>query len=144
MHGFNTRQPLGAYTARLNFGVALFFLLSGFLLYRPFVAARLEGGRGPSVRDYTRRRVLRIVPAYWVALTVLALTVPQYLRRVFSAHWWAYFALMQSWSGTRSWTASASTWSLSVEAAFYMLLPLFAYVRRGWRRRGATNRRGSS
>ena len=69
--GFNTDNALGAYTARLNFGVTLFFLLSGFLLYRPFVAARLQGRPPIRIRDFVRRRVLRIVPAYWVCLVVL-------------------------------------------------------------------------
>src|SRR4051794_41542872 len=64
---FNSLNPLGAWTARLDCGVAIFFVLSGFLLYRPFVAARLGGRPGPSVGRYARRRLLRIIPAYWVA-----------------------------------------------------------------------------
>ena len=51
-------------------GVAIFFVISGFLLYRPFLAA--SRGGPAAIRGYLRRRVLRIVPAYWVALTVLA------------------------------------------------------------------------
>ena len=52
----------------LDIGVAVFFLISGFLLYRPFVAAAFEGRPGPSVRRFFRRRLLRIFPAYWLAL----------------------------------------------------------------------------
>ncbi|HVM63588.1 MAG TPA: acyltransferase family protein, partial [Acidimicrobiales bacterium] len=67
--GFTTRQHFwGAFTARGEIGVAVFFLISGFLLYRPFVAAHLEGRPGPAIRPYLKRRILRIVPAYWVAL----------------------------------------------------------------------------
>src|ERR1700754_2902995 len=58
--GFNSAHALGAWTARLDCGVAIFFVLSGFLLYPPFVAARLAGRPVPSVRRYARRRVLRI------------------------------------------------------------------------------------
>lgn len=50
-------------------GVAMFFTLSGFLLYRPFVAAHLAGRRRPSTGRFLRRRLLRIYPAYLVALT---------------------------------------------------------------------------
>src|SRR3954453_12575172 len=43
-------------------GVAIFFVLSGFLLYRPFANARLRGAGVPSVRAYFRRRALRVFP----------------------------------------------------------------------------------
>ena len=43
-------------TARLNAGVAVFFVISGFLLYRPFVAARLEGRERPSAGRFWWRR----------------------------------------------------------------------------------------
>src|SRR4051794_28824461 len=56
--GFNADNWLGQFTARLNVGVALFFLLSGFLLYRPFVHARYTGRAPIRIRDYARRRVL--------------------------------------------------------------------------------------
>ena len=44
-------------------GVAIFFAISGFLLYRPFVSARLNGAPRPAARTYLRRRILRILPA---------------------------------------------------------------------------------
>jgi peptidoglycan/LPS O-acetylase OafA/YrhL len=53
----------------LRFGLTLFFVLSGFLLYRPFVAAAMAKRPLPSIRDYLRRRALRILPAYWVILS---------------------------------------------------------------------------
>ena len=128
---FNSLNFVGAWTARLDCGVAIFFVLSGFLLYRPFVAARLDGRPGPSVRRYARRRVLRIIPAYWVALIVLGLTVPQYLSTpVFSSHWWATFPLIQSWSSATIVDGISVAWSLSVEAAFYVFLPFYAWALR--------------
>ncbi len=63
---------LGAYTARLgNYGVTIFFLLSGFLLYRPFVVAHFESSDGPNWRCSMSAGSSRIIPAYWVALTFL-------------------------------------------------------------------------
>jgi peptidoglycan/LPS O-acetylase OafA/YrhL len=64
------------YTAHLDVGVTVFFLISGFLLYRPFVRARLNHEAMPGVAAYGWRRLLRIGPAYWVALTLVALWLP--------------------------------------------------------------------
>jgi peptidoglycan/LPS O-acetylase OafA/YrhL len=123
---FNVINPLGAYTARLNMGVAFFFVISGFLLYRPFLAARFAGRPVPRIRDYARRRVLRILPAYWLALTVLAATVG--LCGVFSRDWWIYYGLLQNNSQTTVLCGIGAAWSLCIEAAFYVALPLWALL----------------
>jgi peptidoglycan/LPS O-acetylase OafA/YrhL len=124
--GFNSAHALGAWTARLDCGVAIFFVLSGFLLYRPFVAARLDGRNGPRVMRYARRRALRILPAYWTALVLIGLLSPHDAPGVFGPHWWAYFGLVQSWSSATILGGLGVAWSLSVEAAFYVLLPFYA------------------
>jgi peptidoglycan/LPS O-acetylase OafA/YrhL len=123
---FNVGNRLGAYTARLNMGVAFFFVISGFLLYRPFLAARLAGQPGPRIRDYARRRVLRIVPAYWAALTILAATVG--LCGVFTGDWWIYYLLLQNNSKATTLCGIGAAWSLTIEAAFYVALPLWALL----------------
>jgi peptidoglycan/LPS O-acetylase OafA/YrhL len=123
---FNVINPLGAYSARLNMGVAFFFVISGFLLYRPFLAARFAGRPVPRIRDYARRRVLRILPAYWLALTVLAATVG--LCGVFSRDWWIYYGLLQNNSQATVLCGIGAAWSLAIEAAFYVALPLWALV----------------
>jgi len=46
----------------LNVGVTIFFLISGFLLYRPFIAHRAGGAKAPPVSQYAKRRALRISP----------------------------------------------------------------------------------
>jgi peptidoglycan/LPS O-acetylase OafA/YrhL len=123
---FNVINPLGAYTARLNMGVAFFFVISGFLLYRPFLAARFAGRPVPRIRDYARRRVLRILPAYWLALTVLTATVG--LCGAFSRDWWIYYGLLQNNSQATVLCGIGAAWSLCIEAAFYVALPLWALL----------------
>jgi peptidoglycan/LPS O-acetylase OafA/YrhL len=123
---FNTENALGAYTARLNMGVAFFFVISGFLLYRPFLAARFGGRPMPRIRDYARRRVLRIVPAYWVALTILTATVG--LCGVFSGDWWIYYGLLQNTRLSTTLCGIGAAWSLAIEASFYVALPLWALL----------------
>ena len=51
----------------MRLGLVFFFVLSGYLLYRAFARAALTGDGRVDVRRYARRRVARIVPAYWVA-----------------------------------------------------------------------------
>src|SRR6516165_736286 len=42
--GFTTSHPgWGRYTSRLEIGVEVFFVISGFLLYRPFATAHFGG-----------------------------------------------------------------------------------------------------
>src|SRR5688572_2383260 len=59
----------GPLLARFDVGVSIFFALSGFLLSRPFLTAILDGTPLPGRDAFYARRIRRIVPAYWVALT---------------------------------------------------------------------------
>jgi len=114
----------GNMLAMLSRGVILFFVISGFLLYRPFVAARAHGRPHPDVARYARRRVLRIVPAYWVALTALA--VFPGIPGVFGDDWWRYYLFLQLYSESTFTGGIAVAWTLCVEVSFYLLLPLYA------------------
>ena len=64
---------LGAFTRRLDVGVALFFTLSGYLLFRPFVVALFANSELPNIKTFYLKRATRIFPGYWVALITLAL-----------------------------------------------------------------------
>lgn len=120
---------------QLNIGVAVFFVLSAFLLYRPFATARLHGRPPPGLRRYGVRRLFRIIPAYWVVLTVLALALPAQVQ-VFDGRPWTFYGLVQTWIPGETFKGLAPAWSLSVEAAFYLLLPLYALLaRRLWGKR---------
>src|SRR5258708_19165890 len=62
-------------------GVPLFFTLSGFLLYRRFAAAVVGVSPRPSVSEYAKARILRIVPAYWVILLIVGVVFSAALIR---------------------------------------------------------------
>jgi peptidoglycan/LPS O-acetylase OafA/YrhL len=126
--GFTGGNPLGPLTARLNVGVALFFVLSAYLLYGPRVDARLNGGRSPGLRRYATRRALRILPAYWAALIVLGLLLPGEVLGAFGSNWWAYFGLLQVYSTQTIIFGLGVAWSLSTEVAFYVVLPVLAWT----------------
>jgi peptidoglycan/LPS O-acetylase OafA/YrhL len=112
----------------LNDGVPIFFVLSGYLLYRPFAAAREQGRPRPSTRAFAVRRLARIIPAYWVALAFFGLG----LREVFTDDWWRYFGLLQIYDERTVLSALGPAWSLCVELSFYAVLPLLARLG-GWR-----------
>lgn len=118
----------------LDIGVTFFFLISGFLLYRPMVAARVLGTPAARWPTYAWRRFLRIAPAYWVALTVLAVVPGIY--GVFTDNWWVYYGLLQNYP-VYSLSGDCTTdvlrcgispvWSLGIEVFFYATLPFFAW-----------------
>ncbi len=114
----------GPLAANGDQGVTVFFILSGFLLYRPLVSAQLGGAPRPSWRDYARRRLLRIVPAYWLALTALAIYPG--IPGVFTSHWWYYYFFAQVYNHNLSIGGIVVAWSLCVEVSFYLLLPFYS------------------
>jgi peptidoglycan/LPS O-acetylase OafA/YrhL len=122
----------GRLLAHLNLGVTIFFVISGFLLYRPFIAHRLNGPAAPAVADYAKRRVLRLYPAWWLVVTVLLL-VPG-LPSVDYQHVWPMYLMLHTLPVSSGELCStdvagcglAQTWSLGAEVTFYAALPLLA------------------
>ncbi len=113
------------YLERLDVAATVFFLVSGFLLYRPFAAAHLAGTAPPRTAAYAWRRVLRIVPGYWVALTVTALVLN--LPGVLSgAGLLTYYGFGQIYRARTMGGGIPQAWTLCVEIAFYAFVPLWA------------------
>ena len=126
-------------------GVDLFFLVTGFLLVQPWIRAAATGAPRPSTADFYRRRVRRIVPAYYVQLVLLfAVFVPLVHGMSFVranpgfiagnavAH--ATFLHYTTPLTSASLNVNGALWTLALEAQFYLLLPLLAplFVRRPW------------
>jgi peptidoglycan/LPS O-acetylase OafA/YrhL len=122
-----TNPDLARYLVQLNIGVAIFFLVSGFLLYRPFVAARFADEPRPALVPYAIRRVFRIVPAYWVALLLIAIWVnlPAVLDDPLP-----YFGFAQVYEQVWLVNGYGVAWTLCVEVTFYAMLPVWALAMR--------------
>jgi peptidoglycan/LPS O-acetylase OafA/YrhL len=121
-------HALAPYLARADVGVSVFFLLSGFLLYRPFVAARLSGRSAGSLGSYARRRVLRILPAYWFALTIVAFVLHApgfHAPHSIIAH---YLLLHPYDMDQVTGGPIQQSWTLATEVAFYVFLPVWAWL----------------
>jgi peptidoglycan/LPS O-acetylase OafA/YrhL len=123
--GALSQHGLRALVARMEVGVVIFLVVSGFLLYRPFVMSHLTGDRAPSVRAYLWRRVLRIVPAFWVALALAAILVP-YHGVLTAGGVPTYFGFAQIYRGSTIAAGDPPAWTLGLEASFYLFLPLWA------------------
>ncbi|MCU1429667.1 MAG: acyltransferase 3 [Actinomycetia bacterium] len=139
--GFNIRNnTIGPYTARMDIGVAVFFVISGFLLYRPFVLARLRAVNSPEAVPYFQRRLLRIFPAFWLVFTVV-LVCPwfhglSWNRPSFSGLV-AHYTLTHIYFHQHVLGPVQQSWTLATELAFYVFLPLYAF---GIRRVGRSAR----
>jgi peptidoglycan/LPS O-acetylase OafA/YrhL len=128
LQGVTGTNWIGVLTARLNSGVAIFFVLSGFLLYRPWVAARLRGAEAPDIGRYALHRAVRILPAYWAVLVILGVAQADLVPGVFGDHWWAYFGLLQVYDVDTILRGIGPAWSLATELAFYVALPFVALL----------------
>lgn len=135
--GANQNAWYGVATSHGRLGVRIFFMISAFLLYRPFVMTHLRGGPRSAWTGYAKRRVLRIVPAYWVALTALAIWPG--LKGVWTSDWWIHFGLLQAYWPATIFSGLGVAWSLTIEVTFYAVLPFLALFL-GWIGRGASAR----
>ena len=116
----------------LDVGVEIFFVLSGFLIFRPFAAANLQSGPRPVLRHYFIRRALRIYPAYWVALTAFLLFDEVRIHGGVGAYL-AHYALLHTYrpqSLGNAFDGIGPSWSLVVEVSFYAVVPFIAWLLR--------------
>jgi len=115
-------------------GVRLFFVLSGYLITKLLLAERERTGRISLWRFYGRR-ALRIFPAYYVYLLLLALSAPWLTPEIGKRCWlaavtftWNYSSLWISPAPTEVWNLG-HTWTLAMEQQFYLLWPLLFLLR---------------
>jgi peptidoglycan/LPS O-acetylase OafA/YrhL len=136
-------KPIMQFLVMGSFGVSVFFVLSGFLLARPFWLALDRGEPMPPLGIYALRRAARILPGFWLALMVslvLSVTVSgsaldgeQVVRFV------AGFFLVSDWHWVTLFPVNNNgpLWSIGFEVTSYVLLPfclaaLFAFGAKGW------------
>lgn len=118
---------LGALLARLDIGVAVFFVLSGFLLSRPWWASAAAGTAPPRVGRYALKRLLRIWPVYLVTVGVALAVVPGN-EGAGAADWVASAVLLDTYVDNTLPYGLTQMWSLSVEVAFYVVLPALMWI----------------
>ena len=117
----------------LRLGLVAFFVLSGFLLYRPWLRAALGETATPRLGSYLLRRAARVVPAYYLALagSVALLwnldAVPGV--RIPAATDIPLFAVFaENFFDGPLMSLDPPMWTLSVEVSFYLALPLAGWA----------------
>jgi len=110
------------------FGVNLFFVISGFVLALPFARHYLNGARTPSLKAYYLRRLTRIEPPYFIALTIsMAVVVAtrmswrDNIANFFASLFYVHNLIYGEMSHIES-----IFWSLEVEVQFYLIAPVLA------------------
>ncbi|MEU6040974.1 acyltransferase [Actinomadura sp. NPDC047616] len=104
-----------------------FFVLSGFLLYRSFARATITGAPWPALGNFMWRRVLRIVPGFWV-VTIVTLLVMN-LHSI-NGIWYVLrpLLMLHSFKIENFPVGMEPTWTVTTEFAFYLVLPPFAWL----------------
>jgi peptidoglycan/LPS O-acetylase OafA/YrhL len=130
-HGY-----LGLLFARLEIGVPIFFALSGFLLFRPWVLAMHTGRPAPALSRYARHRVRRVAPGYLVTVLLTFGVYAMFALGPSPGQTWhglvRYLTLTQIYTDdfliTYLHPGLSQMWSLAVEVSFYAVLPPLAYL----------------
>ncbi len=107
-----------------NFGVAVFFLLSGVVIFLPFVAASLDVRPRPATAPFFIRRALRVFPGYWIALIAWALTASKSAREIGTVM--GKIFLTEPYDGNIKYIPGLGvSWTLTIEVSFYLMLPIY-------------------
>jgi peptidoglycan/LPS O-acetylase OafA/YrhL len=106
-------------------GIFIFFALSGYLLTRSFLASYLIGTPRPSISRYARNRALRIIPAFWVVATIYIVWAHGDTSGG-ATGLLAIYAFAQNYHFTPAATVIGQAWTLDIEVAFYILIPIAA------------------
>lgn len=114
-----------------SFGVCLFYVISGFILGLPFAESAMNRKPSPGLRRYYVRRLSRLEPTYLFCLAIILFfyvtlagrplgeLAPHFLATAFYCHSQIYGAFNPY---------APVTWTLEVEAQFYVLAPFLAMI----------------
>jgi len=116
-------------------GVDVFFLISGFLIYH---VSRGRFGQSGQSLDFLKRRFVRVVPLYWLAMVgmlLAVLTVPEFIHgnHLEAPHVVMSF-LMIAWPNQSGqvFPLLASGWTLNLEIYFYTIFAIGLVFREVW------------
>lgn len=107
-------------------GVVLFFSISGYLIAGPYIRALASGADLPASGRYALRRIARIAPAYWVALLAAVLLADPALPAPSAGSLLSHILFLQGVIPGEGEAILSVAWTLTIEACFYVAVPLVA------------------
>ena len=126
--------PMAGVVQIIGVIVPMFFVVSAYALYRPFIVDQIGRREPQRARDFWWRRFLRIYPLYFVALSTYLIFLPplrpkggnplDYLKLY--AFLQVYFPNLRDFSGI------PAAWFLCDEVAFYLMIPALAFLAYRW------------
>ena len=124
-----------AWMGHLEWGPGMFFVLSAFLLYQPFSLAALSGTEPPRWGAFMKARLLRVVPAYWLAITLLILFFRADRNNPFSGGVKVFgwrdgievYTLTQVYDARNFAHGITAAYTLNTELVFYLVVPVFGW-----------------
>jgi peptidoglycan/LPS O-acetylase OafA/YrhL len=128
-HGFpHAFAPSALFGDLANFGVNVFFIISGFLITSLLMEERRRTG-AVSLRGFYWRRALRILPAAYAFLLAIVIAAAIGWVEIGRNDVVLAAAYLVNYDVSRPWQFG-HLWSLSVEEQFYLLWPfVFVFVK---------------
>jgi len=109
-------------------GVAIFFVLSGFLIGGILLKVlNKSAATWSGLLDFWKRRWMRTLPVYLFVLLYLLIYTGLVLPEKFPAEWYRFFFFIQNIFGHHRPGFFAEAWSLSIEEWFYLSVPFFIF-----------------
>ena len=114
-------------------GVTLFFLLSGYGIYLSLSSSEARGCL-PGWRAFMKKRCIRIMPQYYVCITVLLIFMStQMFSNEGLRHILAYYTFTENFSPVTHGSINGALWTMGVIFQFYLIAPfLYKAVRKNW------------
>ena len=123
LYHFGANRFLKPFNMRINgdFGVDIFFIISGFLITTLLLKEKLKYGK-ISLRRFYTRRALRVIPAAYVFLLVLIILKAYFGFRISEKGLMASFLFYKNLPFQEDFY-SGHFWTLAAEVQFYLISP---------------------
>jgi peptidoglycan/LPS O-acetylase OafA/YrhL len=114
------------------YGVNLFFVISGFLITRNLIFAFKINSFKKSLIDFFKKRLLRLLPAYYLllfTLFILQYVLGFWVVNNYTDYLWFIFYIPNFYIYFYGWNYPSlnQAWSLAVEEQFYLIWPFIVY-----------------